>query len=301
MAISPTKNELNTALCYASSGYTLNRNISATGFCIESSLIQNDAQDELAETYLLNSHIDSTNPETVYTINKYLNYPLTDATSLSTSTVPTGLNKIKLEKNYKLDLSLDEAIKRRKTSRKYTSDAVPINYMSTVLRASNGISHTVKDSYFERKQRTVPSGGGLYPVKIYVLVNKIRKLNKGIYLYDPLKDCLFLIEDKKEMIEAFLFNQSISPLPNIKDSSFIMLFTIESWKSISKYGTAGLRFAYMELGGIAQNAHLAATALGMGSCAYASFRPQDVNKLLRVDGSFESFQLAILFGIDSGV
>lgn len=297
----PTKNDINKALCYASSGYTLNRNITSTGFCIESNLMQNDAQDELAEVYLLNSAIDNTNVETIYSINKYLNYPLTEATSLSSNVVYQGIKKVKLEKSCKLDLNLDEVIRRRQTSRKYTGDYVPINYLSTVLRSSNGITHTVKDCNFERKQRTCPSGGGLYPVKIYVLANKVRNLPKGIYLYDPINDCLFLREEKTNRIDRFLNSQKTSQLPNIIDTSFIIFFTLEAWKSVSKYGAAGLRFAYIELGGIAQNAHLAATALGIGSCAYSSFKTKNVDKILRIDGYFEAFQHAILFGVKSGV
>lgn len=295
-----TKKQINLDLCFATSGYTLNRNITSTGFCIESNLMQNDAQDELAELYLLNSDVDELNLEMLYTINKYLNYPVTEMTSLSSSIVYTGLKKLPLEKSYELDLSIDEVINRRHSSRKFTGDYVPSNYISTILRTSNAVSHSVKDGHYIRKQRTCPSGGGLYPVKIYFLANKIRNINKGIYLYDSLNDCIYLIQDDKNKIDDFLLSQRTSPIPNILDSAFILFLTIESWKSVSKYNSSGLRFAYIELGAIAQNAHLASTALGLGSCAYASFKTKDVNQLLQIDGDFESFQHSILFGISSG-
>jgi SagB-type dehydrogenase family enzyme len=286
-------------LCYAASGYLLNRNISTTGFCVDSVLLQNDTVDEPAEMYLVNSHIDKENPELVYSISKYLRYPLTDMTALSGSIVHTGLEKTALKKSYHLDMSLGEIVKQRKSTRKYSGDFIPENSLSALLRTSSGVTHSSTDGNFTRMQRTYPSGGGLYPVKLYVFANKIRKLNRGIYYYDPLQDALFLMENKTDLLDEFLISQQLSDLPNIRDCAFMIFFTIEGWRSISKYGASGLKFAYIELGEIAQNAHLAATCLGLGSCAYASFTPEAVNQLLHVDGDYESFQHGILFGISA--
>ena len=294
-----TDNQIKQDLCFSSSGYLLNRNIASTGFCIDSSFLHNDIVDEQAELFLLNSNIDTENSETVYSINKYLKYPFTEMTALSGSIVYSGLEKVKLEKNYQLEMSLEDSITRRKSSRKYSGDSIPSNYISTILRKSSGITHGLNDGNFLRQQRVCASGGGLYPVKLYLFANKVKKLERAIYIYDPLQDSLFVIEKNSEKLDAFLTSETINEVPNIKECAFIVFFAIESWKSLSKYGSAGLKFAYMEIGEIAQNAHLIATCLGIGSCAYASFTPDAVNHLLKIDGDYESFQHAILFGVNS--
>jgi SagB-type dehydrogenase family enzyme len=293
------KDNLKKDLCYTSSGTILNRNMTSTGFWVDSALLQNDSVDEIAELFLLNSMIDKNNPESIYAINKYLKYPFTEITALSGNIMYSGLKKIKLEKNYRLDMTLDEVMKRRKSSRKYTGDNVAANHLSTILRASNGVTHYITDGNSIRQQRTCPSGGGLYPVKLYVYVNKIRNLKKGVYVYDPIQDCLYLIQDDSNNLTRFLDLESNNELPNIKETAFILFFIIEQWKSVSKYGSSGLKFAYLEVGEMAQNGHLAAACLGLGSCAYASFSSDLVKDLLKIDGHYENFQHAILFGISA--
>lgn len=291
--------KLKSDLCYASSGFILNRNLSSTGFLVDSMFLQNDEIDEIAENYVLNTSIDQDNHELVYSINKYLKYPFTEMTALSGNVIYSGLKKTALEKSYRLDIALEEAIKKRKSSRKYTGDYVPENYLSTILRASSGITHYMTDGESIRQQRTCASGGGLYPVKIYILVNNLRNMKHGVYVYDPLQDCLFNIENNQNELIQFIDNESKNEIVDIKSTTFILFFTIECWKSISKYGSAGLKFAHIEIGEMAQNAHLAAACLGLGACAYASFSVKSVNKILKIDGNYESFQHAIVFGINA--
>lgn len=287
-------------LCYASSGCLLNRNIASTGFCVDSDFLQNDCIDEQAEMYLLNSKIDANDSERVYTINKYLRYPFTHITALSGITVPTGLEQYDLPRAAHLEMNLDTVIKQRKSNRKFSGDFIPLNYLSAVLRAAQGVTHSMQDNAdFVRTQRSYPSGGGLYPVKLYVFANRVRKLDSGIYHYDPLNNNLLLLEKDPKKMDAFMHEQNMSEFPNIKDTAFVLFFTIESWKSISKYGSAGVKFCYIEVGEISQSAHLSATCLGLASCAYASFDTGAVNQLLNIDGDYESFQHAILFGISS--
>jgi len=290
-------NNLKQAICYTSSGTLLNRNITSTGFLVDSTLLQNDSIDEIADLFLLNSNINKNNCESIYSINKYLNYPFTEITALSGNIVYSGLKKVELEKPYRLDMSLEEVIKRRKSSRNYTGDIAPANYLSTILRASGGITHYIMDGNSIRQQRTCPSGGGLYPIKLYIYVNKLKILHKGIYIYDPIQDCLYLIENNLNKIIQFLDSETNDLLPNLEDASFILFFVTEHWKSLSKYGSSAVKFVHIEIGEMAQNAHLAATCLGLGSCAYASFTAEKVHNLLNIDGAYESFQHAILFGL----
>ena len=51
-----------------------------------------------------------------------------------------------------------------------------------------------------------------------------------------------------------------------------------------KYGERGYRFMLLEAGHIAQNALLAANALGLGACPFGGFIDDDLDRLLGIDG-----------------
>lgn len=296
-----TKKQIVSDLFFASYGYGLNRNLNSTGFCMDSGIMQNDAIEDLSEFFLLNSNIDNTDMESVYHRNRYLQYPFSELTALSSRLGFSGLTPIRLDKEITLDMGLSEVISRRKSSRKYSGDFVPQSYVASILRGCAGTTHTDSHGYFSRKQRTCASGGGLYPIFIYILVNRVRSLDKGIYLYSSAEDGLYEIEKDSKLLQTFIKNQSTNALANLKDCCFMLFFIGLHWRSSAKYSAAGFRFMLIELGEICQNAHLIATALGMGCCDYASLNPTEVKQILKIHGSFQSFQHAALFGIHSGV
>jgi len=291
--LSNVKNQIYLAIC----GNILNRNVTSTGFTLNASFSQNESIGNLAELFWINSNIDQNDIEMVYTINQYLQFPYTEVTALSGYNNFTGFKKVPLSNGYPLELSFGEILKRRRTYRKYTGDKISFDILSTILHASNSITHIMNDGVYPRKQRTCPSGGGLYPIKLYLLINNVKNLSKGIYYYDPLNAGLIEIEKDQHQVKQFLDQESISEFPNIRDSCFILFITMEAWRSVAKYGIAGLRFALMEIGEISQNTYLASASLGIGACPYASFSSKTVNELLKIDGEYENFQHAIIFGV----
>ncbi len=54
-----------------------------------------------------------------------------------------------------------------------------------------------------------------------------------------------------------------------------------------RYGKRGVRYIFMDAGHIAENLHLAATAMGLGCCAVGAFDDEDVAGILGLDGKDE--------------
>lgn len=258
----------------------------------------------LALDFLVNSRISRNDPEAENSIDMYLD---------DGGLVLVGLNgdenpdeeHITLPVGPTLDLSLGHALSSRRSVRNYTGDSIDWSYLATLLRAAGGISAeetiplksggTAKICY-----RTVPSGGSLYPIDILVAVVNVRGLAKGIYRYSPKLDALFLEFEGKEKIDRLFQSCAMSEEAlSCSRSNAIFLLMGHPWKSMRKYGARGLRFMFHEAGGISQNLHLAAKALGLGSVDCASFYENDVHSLLEIDGIQDVFLHSVILGTSS--
>lgn len=114
------------------------------------------------------------------------------------------------------------------------------------------------------KDHAVPSAGGLYPTRLFVLVSSDQDgFGNGYYEYDPDRDKLNLmpIEVDTEQLK-YCFNSESLPF-----GSSVQLIIASDVRCICrKYGNRGYRFALMEAGAVAQNISLCCEQIGVGSC-----------------------------------
>ena len=77
-------------------------------------------------------------------------------------------------------ISLEEAITRRRSVRRFTSEAISQSQLSQIFWAAKGITDT------SLKLRTVPSAGATYPLEVFVVCgrNSIEEIGEGIYHYN---------------------------------------------------------------------------------------------------------------------
>ena len=76
-------------------------------------------------------------------------------------------------------LSLETAIKKRRSVRKYAGGQLSLPQLSQLLYAAQGITGAM----YGQPVRAAPSAGALYPFEIYVLAHNIEGLDAGIYHY----------------------------------------------------------------------------------------------------------------------
>jgi hypothetical protein len=70
----------------------------------------------------------------------------------------------------------------RRSERDYYSDRIlPLNPLSSLLVATQGITHQEGNYGF----RSAPSAGGLYPIESYLSVWAVEGLKQGVYHYRP--------------------------------------------------------------------------------------------------------------------
>jgi SagB-type dehydrogenase family enzyme len=170
------------------------------------------------------------------------------------------------------EMSLEEAICRRRSVRRFSSAPLPLEAISQILWAGQGIS----DKY--TGFRTAPSAGAIFPCHLYAL------LPEGVYKYIPEehKLRLHLRDDLRlPLAEASLYQDFIAEAP------LVVVITAELSKTMARYGTRATRYVCIEIGHIGQNIQLQAVALGYDSVCVGAFQDERVKRLLSLPISEE--------------
>ncbi len=178
-------------------------------------------------------------------------------------------------------VSLREAISGRFSCRRFTGESVRYEELSTLLHAAYGVQGRIQLGALEFLERPVPSGGGLYPLELYLLVRNTERLDAGIYHYVAVTHGLEQLRSlvlPRPLISYLFMGQHYAA-----DASFILVLAAVVQRSLVKYGDRGYRYILMEAGHVAQNLNLVATALGLGSFNLGGFFDHDLAALIGLD------------------
>ena len=178
------------------------------------------------------------------------------------------------------EVSVEAAIKHRRTIRSYLSKPLTLNQLSQILWSAQGIT---EDRGYKR---AAPSGGALYPIDIYAVVgdNSVEELKAGIYHYEPHKHAVLLIAEgdfRTDVARAALSQMWMAKAP------LNLVVTSEYSQITSKYGSRGERYAMIEAGHVGQNIFLQAEALGLRAGIVGAFHDNDVMRVIRISSSHD--------------
>lgn len=178
-------------------------------------------------------------------------------------------------------MSLDKAIRQRKSIRRFRDQPISVGELSYLLWASTGIQRTEAGYEF----RTAPSAGALYPIETYLIVNKADTLEMGLYHYAIRTHRLEQLGtgDLRRAIAAAALGQGMCA-----EAAAVFVWSALFQRCKCKYGQRGYRYIYLDAGHIAENLALAAVSLDLGSCEIGAFYDDHVNKILNLDGITES-------------
>ncbi|SRR5579883_419841 len=264
---------------------------------------ENSRHYSLAEDYLINSKNVRHDLEFDHSVRKYLEDTGVTMVSLS-GQEELSHQKITLPESVPLNLALSEAMRLRRSKRHFTGDAIPLNYLATLLRASNGISYQSRVQLMNGGNvtlhaRTVSSAGALYPIDIYFAPLNVNPIAKGIYHYHPRADAVTAIDDEKSIKKLLKTFSAPEEFISISQAAVIVVITAKPCKTTRKYGERGLRFVLHEAGSISQNIHLAVAGLGLGSIDCASFYDDEMATALNLNSQFEIPLHSIIIGVDA--
>ena len=194
--------------------------------------------------------------------------------SLPSIALPTSLSP--------LTRSLSEAIVMRTTPAKMEPCPISREQLATLLFYAYGVTRDNQNTPFSRPFRTIPSGGGLFPLEIYFFTRgAVEGLETGIYHYHPVRHNLRFVKPGDWCLDI----AKALVQPNIaEDCSILFFITAIFNRSTFKYKERGYRFVFLEAGHLAQNLNLVATAMDLGVWNVGGYFDRDIDRLLEVDG-----------------
>lgn len=180
----------------------------------------------------------------------------------------------------RLRMRLGRAIDERR-SRPPTGLPLPLASLATILAASGGLRPD--------RGRRAPSAGGLYPLEWYVAARDVPGLETGAYHYDPHRQGLERLGDARGD-EWLLDAETFRPA-----AAFVVVTAVLPRLKV-KYDERAYRFALLEAGHAAQNALLAAEAVGAGAVPVGGYYDDRVHDALELDGVEEVALYVLAFG-----
>jgi SagB-type dehydrogenase family enzyme len=187
----------------------------------------------------------------------------------------------------------DEILTERTSGRGFDGRSINLPELAKVLYMAYGVTRDNEGTSFPRPFRTIPSGGALYPLEIYLHASNVEGLSAGLYHYDPEAEELDILHQRNDSAELAGYMVQADLL---RSAAAVLFISAVFLRSTFKYGDRGYRFVFLEAGHLAQNAVLTATELGLTATPIGGYFDRKVDDYLALDGLEESVIYILLLG-----
>jgi SagB-type dehydrogenase family enzyme len=164
-------------------------------------------------------------------------------------------------------VSVEEAIKARRSVRSYSRKELTLEQISQLLWAAQGITDE------RRSLRAAPSAGACYPLETYLVKND------GVFRYVPAGHKLEVVssENIKSALASACLGQAF-----VEEAAVDIVICAAHSRITPRYGERGIRYTDIEAGHAAENLFLQAEALGLSSVAVGAFNDDEVASVLKL-------------------
>lgn len=145
--------------------------------------------------------------------------------------------------------------------------------------------------------RRYPSGGGLYPVKIFFISWNIKNLPNGKYFYDINNNTINKLPDKISLSEIINLNKMnfLKSIEEIKNKSLCHVYLISNTKNMfQKYGLLTFKLSLIEAGHIVQNLSLQSTKFNYDSLPICALNNDKILKCFDVESKWSNCEYGFL-------
>jgi SagB-type dehydrogenase family enzyme len=184
-------------------------------------------------------------------------------------------------------------LERRRSRRKLAARPLDRREIATLLVRAAGVNGELATESGNRPLRAYPSGGGLYPLEIYLLVLADGGLPPGLYHYDVYGPALSLLAEGSYRDRALV---GFMEDPMLRQAPAVLLVTALFLRSRFKYGERSYRFVMLEAGHLMQNLILTGQALGLSVVPIGGFLDRYFERMLDLDGFEESVIYSAILG-----
>jgi SagB-type dehydrogenase family enzyme len=170
-------------------------------------------------------------------------------------------------------LSLDEALARRRSIRRFTSQTLTVAEIGQLLWAAQGITEPTKGL------RTAPSAGATFPLEVYLVAPD------GVFHYMPKGHRLerLLADDRRRALAG----GSSGPEYLREAAVDIVLTGVVTRTTVKFRDQEAARYMLLEAGHATQNVLLEAAAMGLGAVCVGGMSGEKVRQALPLPGDQE--------------
>ncbi len=170
------------------------------------------------------------------------------------------------------ETSVESALRRRRSVREFHKESLTLAEVSQLLWAAQGITDP-------EGKRTAPSAGALYPLEVMLVAGRDSGLPAGAYRYRPQgHELVCLAEgDRRAKLAAAALEQDW-----LADAPVTIAITAVYERTAQRYRQRAERYVHLEVGHAAENVHLQAVALGLGTVVVGAFDDAAVKLVLNL-------------------
>ena len=175
-------------------------------------------------------------------------------------------------------VSLEQAIAARRSRRDFLPRPLTLEQIGQLTWAAQGRDEVCG-------YRTAPSAGATYPLELFVVTGE------ALFAYLPDKHALEKLKDRdlRPALASSAWGQEF-----IQAAPLTIILAAQFTRTTGRYGKRGVRYVYIEAGHAAQNIHLQAEALALGSVAVGAFDDASVSKVLTLPDYLEPLYMIVI-------
>jgi len=169
---------------------------------------------------------------------------------------------------------LEQLLKQRESVRQFNGEQLSLDELNRLAWVIYG--RTERSERFTESSiglGTVPSGGALYPLRLFVLTRQGR-LDWTVYREGPQRLHVTNQVSRQQVLHAFIENSTL------EGAAAVYVLACDFEQTTQKYGNRGYRFALLEAGHAAQNAYLWCAEQGLGVVEVGGFWDEELANLL---------------------
>lgn len=168
----------------------------------------------------------------------------------------------------------------RRSKRDYLDEPLSLAELNLLLWATQGITGDLGDYQL----RAAPSSGALYPIETFLFVQRVEGLEPGLYHLDVKAWELEALRlEPLEQISKTACEVALDQ-EHARRAGVNFLWTAVMERCRRKYYERAWRYVWWDTGHVAENLHLAATALGLGSVSMGAWYDRQAHEVLGIDG-----------------
>jgi SagB-type dehydrogenase family enzyme len=197
------------------------------------------------------------------------------------------------------ETALTGLARKRASCRAFETKAMPLQLLSAILWGSYGISRTDPTllSGSLALLRPVPSAGGLFPLEIYILSQRVDELPDGLHHYNVRHHSLETLQTGP-LFEQF--QPALYMFDAVKNANAIVFLAAVFKRTQKKYGPRGYRYILLEAGHIAQNVCLLAAESNLSTLCMGGYGDAELNRLIGLPSRDEGVVYSVAVGWSAG-